>query len=509
MAITQLISAMAPALNLPQNGQALSFPQMILFGIFFFLVGACVGSFLNVVIWRLPNRGQEVIYQGKRGLMSLSWPPSHCPLCDAPIRWYQNIPVLSYVLLGGRCAKCRAAIALRYPLVELATAMLWGGLFLAYFVGHLQGQVCWRHGGTGIDNLPTDWAPYVWHCALASALLAASAIDADLFIIPLSIPWFVAILGVAGAAVLGPSLTRDYAIVPTLADGGWTLAKPILGATAGLILANVLLSMRILPRSFPWEMEGSDNPSSPPKAHDSAAAKPESAEKKDHGQGVPREEPLAPPPKLTRFWPAVIAALIIIAAIVGLWAAGRQKAAALAGIAGAILVFLLGVLPRDAGQVDVSDEVMEEISGPGVRREILKEVLFLALPAAGALAGHFLPGQLPPSPWLMRVLGSLLGLLVGGGMVWLVRVGGSLAFNKQAMGIGDVHLMAAVGTVLGAPLVVVAFFTAPFVGLLWAALLKLMGKPNVLPYGPWLSVASIMALVLGDPIIRFYLTLFP
>jgi leader peptidase (prepilin peptidase) / N-methyltransferase len=97
---------------------------------------------------------------------------------------------------------------------------------------------------------------------------------------------------------------------------------------------------------------------------------------------------------------------------------------------------------------------------------------------------------------------------VGGGVVWLIRVGGSIGFNKQAMGIGDVHLMAGVGAVLGAPLVIVAFFTAPFVGILWAILLKLMGKPNVLPYGPWLSVASIMALVVGNPIICWYMSMF-
>ncbi len=74
--------------------------------------GLVIGSFLNVVIYRLP-----------RGL-SLVRPRSHCPSCNAPIAWYDNIPLLSFVLLAGRCRHCRSPIPLRYPLVEAATAAL-------------------------------------------------------------------------------------------------------------------------------------------------------------------------------------------------------------------------------------------------------------------------------------------------------------------------------------------------------------------------------------------------
>jgi prepilin signal peptidase PulO-like enzyme (type II secretory pathway) len=498
-----ILSALAP--TLPNGvGGGLATPQMILFAVFFFLVGACVGSFLNVLIWRLPNRGHEVLFLDKRGPMTLSWPPSHCPMCDAPIHWYQNIPVLSYILLRARCANCHAHIPIRYPLVELATSLLWGGIFLAYFVAHTQGPVCWlKSPNTGVDNLLTDWAPYVWHALFASALLAASAIDADLFIIPLSIPWFLAILGIVGAACIGSPLTRDYAIVPTLTTNGWVLAKPVIGAALGLILANVLLHFGILPRSFPWEYE--------PIPDDNLAGDSEHQPGADKPDPTPAgaQEQLAPPPKLTRFWPVVIATLLIAALIAFLWIAASFTLAAIVGVAGAIFIFLLGVLPRDAGQIDVTDEVMDEITEGNVRLEILKEVLFLAVPLALALIAYLLPLQLPQAPWLMRLLGSLFGILVGGGVVWLIRIGGTLAFNKQAMGIGDVHLMAGVGAVLGAPLVLIAFFTAPFVAIFWALILKILGKPNVLPYGPWLSVASIMALFLGNPILCFYLALFP
>src|SRR4051812_36591057 len=165
-------------------------PTLIAFAFFFFLLGSCVGSFLNVVIWRLPHRGREVMYQQKRGIMTLSWPPSHCPTCDSPIQWYQNIPVISWLVLRGQCAHCRTAIPVRYPLVELGTAITFAGFFLAYFAAHWQAgfndKVPLAAIQIGNLNVSIFWAAFLLHLIFIAALLAGSAIDADLFIIPLS-----------------------------------------------------------------------------------------------------------------------------------------------------------------------------------------------------------------------------------------------------------------------------------------------------------------------------------
>lgn len=77
-----------------------------------FIFGAVVGSFLNVCIYRLP-KGQSIVF-----------PASHCPHCKQALRFYQNIPIISYLFLGGRCAYCRQPISLRYPVVELLSAVL-------------------------------------------------------------------------------------------------------------------------------------------------------------------------------------------------------------------------------------------------------------------------------------------------------------------------------------------------------------------------------------------------
>jgi len=96
---------------------------MIILSIFLIMIGLAVGSFLNVVIYRLP-----------RGYSFWS-PASHCPQCKSPIRWYDNIPLLSFILLGGRCRNCHRPISWRYPLVEGVT----GFFFFLVFV-----LCCWK-----------------------------------------------------------------------------------------------------------------------------------------------------------------------------------------------------------------------------------------------------------------------------------------------------------------------------------------------------------------------------
>ena len=95
---------------------ALAYPlpesASLLLGLWWFAVGACVGSFLNVVVYRLPA-----------GLSIVS-PGSHCPKCQRPIRWHDNLPIFGWIFLRGRCRDCRQAIFARYPLVELLTAIL-------------------------------------------------------------------------------------------------------------------------------------------------------------------------------------------------------------------------------------------------------------------------------------------------------------------------------------------------------------------------------------------------
>ena len=91
----------------------------IVYGIIFVL-GLLFGSFLNVCIYRIPN-GESVAF-----------PPSHCPKCNTNIKPYDNIPIISYLILKGKCRNCGIKISMRYPVVELITALLFTGVFFKY-----------------------------------------------------------------------------------------------------------------------------------------------------------------------------------------------------------------------------------------------------------------------------------------------------------------------------------------------------------------------------------------
>lgn len=162
------------------------------------LFGIIFGSFANVVIYRLP-RGE-----------SLSQPGSHCPACDVPIRWYDNVPLLSWAVLKGRCRACSAPISVRYPAVELLSGALW--------------LLAWVLFG------------YSWSTPFAIAffylLMILAMIDLDTYRLPNVLVALLAGIGGVGVAFSVLSSTRA---VPLLGGG-----HPVVGAALGALLSSGL-----------------------------------------------------------------------------------------------------------------------------------------------------------------------------------------------------------------------------------------------------------------------------
>jgi len=288
-----------------------------------FLFGLMVGSFLNVLIWRLP--GEEQVIRGR----------SHCRSCGHVIPWYDNVPVLSFLLLKGRCRFCQAKISWIYPLVELVTGLL--------FVG-----IAARFGWTALTAV---------YAAVAASLVVVTVVDAREMIIP------------------------DAVTIP--------------GLQLGVVLSFFL-----------------------PALHQS----------------------------------------------------DRQ-----------ILSYLFG------WQID---------------------------------------------PRWESLIAAVLGALVGAGLLIIVGTIGSWVFKREAMGQGDVKLMAFVGSVIGAPKVLlVNFILAPLMGSVAGLVVIFRRKPKpllnpegpslnpegpgsppvtsstVIPYGPFLALGTLIALLWGDEMIHWYLRL--
>ena len=257
-----------------------------------FVLGLTIGSFLNVCIYRIPKKKSLIV------------PRSFCPDCNTPIKWYDNIPVLSYLLLLGRCRICKARISGRYPLVELLTGYVFVHLYYIF--------IQYRHE-----------SPCVLLCyiVLCCALIVSTFVDLELLIIPNEVMF----VGIPLALVLS-------VICPGLHDAQNTL------------------------RSFS----------------------------------------------------------------------------------------LVGIYRLD------------------------------------------------------MLIASIIGMLAGGVLIFICSVLGKLVFRKDAMGFGDVKLMAMIGGIIGWKLAVAVFFVAPFFGLLMAVPVLIFKKSRMIPYGPFLSLAALVCIFSQD-----------
>ncbi len=165
-----------------------------------FALGASVGSFINVVVYRLPAG------------LSILWPPSRCPHCSHRLRKRENVPIWSWLSLRGRCSRCKGQIAVRYPVVEAATGLV----FLLVF---------WRFG-VSVET-PAYWAFCSW-------LLALSIIDLDTMTLPNSLTQSGLMAG------LGFRLAVGFLAQASWAGISGQLMAGILGATIGLWLFDVV-----------------------------------------------------------------------------------------------------------------------------------------------------------------------------------------------------------------------------------------------------------------------------
>ena len=158
----QLITEGVPPFNL-------SDPLTLIFFFFTFAFGASFGSFTNVLIHRLPLD------------MSVAYPPSACPQCQRPIRWYENIPILSYLFLRGRCAGCGVSISSQYPIIELALGV-WSTALATRYLWPLFGRP--ERWAADPSILTVDALTWLWFTAFACALVAITLIDLRYTFVP-------------------------------------------------------------------------------------------------------------------------------------------------------------------------------------------------------------------------------------------------------------------------------------------------------------------------------------
>jgi prepilin signal peptidase PulO-like enzyme (type II secretory pathway) len=204
----------------------------------FAVVGACIGSFLNVVAYRMPRR------------MSVVWKPSHCPKCGHDIRARDNLPVLGWVLLRGRCRDCQAPISPRYALVE---AVMGGAFFLLAYVELSTGGANLPGGPiasplslASLENPPWPLLiAFAFHATLLCLLMAAALIALDEELAPVTLLLFAAVVVVAATLHWGLDHSRPYPCAGGKKAGEEAALGFAVGAILGLITGQFVTDREI------------------------------------------------------------------------------------------------------------------------------------------------------------------------------------------------------------------------------------------------------------------------
>lgn len=502
---------------------------------FVWLLGLCVGSFLNVVIYRLPAG------------LSLGDPPrSFCPQCRTVIAWYDNIPVLSWWRLGGRCRHCRAPVSLQYPVVEALTGLVFALLYFLLFVRQAR-------GGMGPLSSPQDWPLLLAWLTLAAALLACAGMDIVSYMVD------VRVTGVAVA-------------VGVLAYAGWS-GGAVLTATADSPLAAAAVAMFLVSLAQlgygAWREPGGpvavvEQTTSPQGETDSLeeaerAASAREATQTDAPGGTeqpttPAEAPPSGPPPAATQAPRGSASLagrvgVALLLVLTAWiliesgrhgdgarertrlpaphqvepvvtARGRPHAGLAADYVAPVALLaifttaVLAAAPRREADHEVRAEI--EAERPQARGIALAEAAWLMpsvvagaavfvgasyVPAVGAFwegLAHWSPGAgVYP---VAGVTYAMFGAVVGAAAGWALRIIFTLIFGREALGVGDIYILGAAGAAGGWDIALPGLLLAVGLALAGYALGLLLKRTVVIAFGPWLAIGFVAALWLSRPV---------
>lgn len=458
----------------------------LLLGCFVLALGLAIGSFLNVVIYRLPNG------------LSVSAPRwSFCPHCRQTIRWHDNIPVLGWLLLRGRCRDCRAGISAQYPVVEALTGLTFVLLYVLLFV---------QHAREGVDpgSLRSALVLAAW-LTLAAALIVCSGMDVTAYMIDTRVTDVALLAGLTCSCAWG---NPDFCLPRAQAVDG-AAGAAMFAACVVMLALTVWRSPDAAPESQPAPTcaSATDGAGAPPRRSNLAGALAVLMLLALSGLLLTASDPAAATAAGASEPSAAEWRLPLLEIALPIW---TPVAAAIAALF--ITIVLAAGAEREA---DAELHAAIEAEAPQARRVVLLELLWLSpILIAGAAAGlavAYAPAASDLWSGIVRwqpvadfaplagLTFAMHGAMAGAALGWAVRIVFTLAFGREAFGVGDIFMLAAAGAAAGWDIALLGFLAAVVLATLgWLVGLTLK-QTGMLPFGPWLAIGFVCALALSQP----------
>jgi prepilin signal peptidase PulO-like enzyme (type II secretory pathway) len=476
-------------------------------GTFLWLAGLCVGSFLNVVVYRLPRD------------LSVGAPLwSFCPSCHERIAFRDNLPLLSWLILRGRCRHCRAGISNQYPIIEALTGLLF--IVVLYLLFSARAR-----DGLSVTRMPGDIPLLLSWLTLVAVMVVCSATDIVSYMIDVRITNLAVALGVFFAGIWPRSIWMSKW---SLADGG-----DIVWLTIGAVTVVWMWITRprgILPEPDP-EPETDPEPEPQPKPEPKSQAAVAEA-RTSLAEETPAEIPgdladigAADPPVRFR-WLGVLALLIFagmawwLLVASGFWLP-RDSMPAVLPVGAALLAVFVAVVLAGGTHREADEEIEHELTcEQGSARwmalgELGQLLLLVAVGVGLALAilwglpngSAWSEAMLQASPlkdWapLTGVAYAAKGALIAAGAGWFLRIGFTLAIGREAFGTGDIYILAAAGATVGWDIAILGLLCAVGLALAGWMLGLLLKQTTIIPFGPWLALGFLLALWINQPAAR-------
>jgi prepilin signal peptidase PulO-like enzyme (type II secretory pathway) len=471
-------------------------------------LGLTVGSFLNVVMYRLP-----------RGLSVFQPLRSFCPHCEKDIPWYDNLPLVSFALRGGHCRWCNGRISFQYPIVELLTVLLFLLVFDTFFVTQTRHEFEYpRWLG---DRMTDHWPILLAHFAMVAGLLAVSGTDIQEYWLDIRITWFVTLAGMTLHSLWTPTFYGKEI---------WWRPGPVLAAACLTVGFVRLVAWLVYDRTHPLEPDIDTPGGISDDLFDVALI---------HGSQTldTASDTLAGPvgnPNAGRIsqWVRRTACalvgwlfvLIVAATAVWIWLDGAEPgsrdgylARAIAILAACFLTMVAASFQHRPADREVADAIEDERFT--ARRVAFSESLRVAPSLAAGMAvvwgllayPQALAGWTGVLKWAPTVgwrpmtglSTAVAGLVLAGGLAWAIRIFFTVLLGKESLGFGDVHILAAAGAVAGPGVAVLGFFAASVLAVLGLAIMLPAKRSRVIPFGPWLAL-GVVVLVVAYPVAADY-----